>query len=613
MRPKDYDFGGYATRFDLKCSDGRVIRHGAFKEQNGKKIPLVWNHQHNDIGSVLGYGILEHRDDGEYVYGYFNDTEMGETAKLALQHGDIEGLSIWANKLKQTGSDVIHGVIREVSLVLAGANPGATIDVVIAHSEDSDDDEDLFVYSMGDVEVDSLSHSEDSDNESKSEKESKDDDSTNTKNTKKEDQDMADKDRTVQEVLDGMSDEERMVVAFLIDQASNGKESKKEDEDVKHNVFDNEEAVVSRPDFTAIIEEARSGKKSLKDTFMAHAEEYSDYLQHADPEPERYGIEPIDYLFPDAKNLNTPPEWIKREMDWVQKVMNAVHKTPFSRIKSMFADITADEARAKGYTKGNKKIEEVFTLLKRETTPTTIYKKQKLDRDDVIDITDFDVIAWIKGEMRMMLDEEIARAILVGDGRDPMINDKISETNIRPVMNDDDLFTVKVAVEYADDATEDVISKAIIRKAIKSRKLYKGSGNPVFYTTTDVLTDMLLLEDGMGRPLYDTIEKLRTALRVSDIVEVPVMEGAEVTVKTSDGHGGTTSTDYPLIGLIVNLKDYNIGADKGGAISLFDDFDIDYNQMKYLIETRCSGALIKPYSALALYSKVTETVDDGEG
>ena len=420
------------------------------------------------------------------------------------------------------------------------------------------------------------------------------------------------KERTVEDVLNEMTEEQQKVVAFLLTTAAgeNDNESE-EDKEMKHNVFDNEDnkAVISHSEFyNSMIAEAKSGKKSLKETFLAHADdEVSDDDTPGYPtagEPAPYGIENIDWLFPNTKLMNNPPDWIKRDTDWVQKVMQRVHKTPFSRIKSQFADITADEARAKGYTKGNRKISEVFTLLKRETTPTTIYKKQTLDRDDVVDITDFDVIVWIKGEMRMMLDEEIARAILIGDGRDGASNDKISELNIRPIMNDDPLFSVKVPVEFANGATEDVIAKATIKASIKSRKLYKGSGNPVFFTTTDALTDMLLLEDGIGRPLYDTVQKLATAMRVTEIIEVPVMEGVDATIKTYDAQGNvTSSTDYPLIGIIVNLNDYNVGADKGGAINMFDDFDIDFNQLKYLIETRCSGALIKPYSALVLYKK----------
>lgn len=604
MGYENYDFSGYATRFDIKCSDGRIIRHGAFKDQNGAKIPLVWNHQHHDPEMVLGHGYLEHRDDGEYIYGYFNDTERAEQVKKMLQHNDIEGLSIWANKLKEMGNDVVHGVIREVSLVLAGANPGATIDTVLAHSEDSDS-EDLFIYnhepeyfSIG-CHENSLEHA-DSDEGNKSDE--------------KGDAKMADSNKTVEDVLNEMTDEQQTVVAYLLDQAANAVENSKEDNEVKHNVFDQDEKYVahSEIDFEAVKSDAKK-LGSFKDAFLAHADD-----EDVDPySPVTYGVEHLNYLFPEANELNTPPEFIKRDTDWVAKVMNGVKKSPFSRVKTTFADITADDARAKGYIRGHMKKEEFFTLIKRSTEPTTIYKKQKMDRDDVIDITSFDVIAWIKGEMRLMLDEEIARAILIGDGRLTSSDEHINENNIRPIISDADLYTIKskVTVKYSpndDDVTKaNIRAKAFIRQAIKARKDYKGSGNPVLYTTTDLLTDMLLLTDGMGRPMYDTEAKLATALRVSAIVEVPVMEGQTVEIKTTEG-GTTTTTTYPLMGLIVNLKDYNVGADKGGAIAMFDDFDIDYNQMKYLIETRCSGALIKPYSAIdLLLEEVEEEAEDG--
>ena len=605
MRPENYDFSGYATRFDLKCSDGRIIRHGAFADQNGKKIPLVWMHDHNSPDKVVGHAILEHRDDGEYAYGYFNDTEMAGTVKELLRHGDIEGLSIWANKLKQQGPNVVHGVIREVSLVLAGANPGATIDTVLVHSDDSEDEE-LYYYNMMAPDINNkLEHSDEGKGE-----ESKED--SKEENSNKGEKEMADsKERTVEDVLNDMTEEQQAVVAYLLNEATSGGEAKHsdmEENEMKKNVFESEENktnTIAHSDFAKNVIGDAKKFGSMKESYLAHMESEGEFLQHDDPEPEppAYGVTPIDYLFPDARELNTPPEFIKREMDWVAGVMSAVHRTPFSRIKTSFADITEDAARAKGYIKGNLKKEEVFTLLKRETTPTTIYKKQKLDRDDVIDITSFDVVAWIKGEMRMMLDEEIARAILIGDGRDSASDEKISELNIRPVASDADLYTIKKKVTVVkdpdDEDFDDVVAKKFIKMAIKARKDYKGSGSPVLYTTADMLTNMLLLEDGIGRPLYDTEAKLATALRVSKIVEVPVMEGAEVTIKTTEG-GVTTSTDYPLLGLIVNLRDYNVGADKGGAISLFDDFDIDYNQMKYLIETRCSGALVKPYSAIDL-------------
>ena len=620
MRHDNYDFSGYATRFDLECSDGRIIRHGAFADQNGKKIPLVWMHDHKSPDKVIGYGILEHKDDGEYVYGYFNGTEMAGTVKELLKHGDIEGLSIWANKLRQQGPNVVHGVIREVSLVLAGANPGATIDTVLVHSDDSDEEELYYYNTMAPDINNKLEHSAEEDKDSESDEETKESDSkeeskesdSEETDSKEGEKEMAHStERTVEDVLDEMTEEQQAVVAYLVNKAASGGEAKHsdmEENEMKKNVFESEENktnTIAHSDFAKNVIGDAKKFGSMKESYLAHMETEGEFLQHDDPEPETppYGVTPIDYLFPDAKELNTPPEFIKREMDWVAGVMSAVHRSPFSRIKTTFADITENEARAKGYIKGNLKKEEVFTLLKRETTPTTIYKKQKLDRDDVIDITSFDVVAWIKGEMRMMLDEEIARAILIGDGRDPSSEDKISELNIRPVAHDADLYTIKKKVTVVKDPTDedfdDAVAKKFIKMAIKARKDYKGSGSPVLYTTADMLTNMLLLEDGIGRPLYDTEQKLATALRVSKIVEVPVMEGAEVTISTTEG-GVTTSTNYPLLGLIVNLRDYNVGADKGGAISLFDDFDIDYNQMKYLIETRCSGALTKPYSAIDL-------------
>jgi len=555
---RNYDFCGWATKNDLRCSDGRVIRKDAFKECDGAVVPLVWNHQHNEAYNVLGHAELENRPEGVFAYGSFNDSESGKQAKELVKHGDITMLSIYANQLKQVGSDVIHGAIREVSLVLAGANRGATIESFFEHGDvdNFEDFEDEAVICTGD-DI-SIYHAE----------ESKD-----PEPEKKEDKDMAEK--TVKDVFDTMTDEQKDVVYAMIAAALNESEDNKEDNNMSHNVFENEteENTLSHDAMNTIISD---GKRygSLKESFLAHAAEY--------------GIDQIDYLFPEAKSLNNPPDFISREMGWVQKVMGAVHHTPFSRIKSMFANITEDEARAKGYIKGNLKKEEVFTLLKRTTTPTTIYKKQKLDRDDVIDITDFDVVAWLKSEMRMMLDEEIARAILIGDGRLGSSEDKIDETHIRPVISDEDLYTIKKLVTVKSSATDDEKAKAFIRQAIKARKDYRGSGEPTLYTTEDVLTNCLLMEDTTGRVIYDTQEKLKNVLRVKDIVIVPVMENVN------------GKNDKPLMGVIVNLADYNVGADKGGAVNMFDDFDIDYNQQKYLIETRCSGALIKPYSAITL-------------
>ena len=576
-----FDFSGWATRNDLKCSDGRTIRKDAFKDNNGQKVPLVWNHQHNDPLNILGHALLENRQEGVYAYCTFNETEAGQNAKLLVEHGDVSALSIYANQLKQRGSDVIHGAIREVSLVLAGANPGAFIDSVICHGEESE--EEAIIYTGEDI---SLFHAEcDKKEETKEEKPVE-----NEKKTTESEKKTTDSEETVGEVLDTLNEKQKTAVFALIAQAlenaDNSNDDDEEEKEMKHNVFDQDkttkENVLSHSDIESILSDAkRSG--SLKESFLAHTA--------------TYGIDQIDTLFPEPKSMNTPPEFIKRDMDWVAGVINGVHHTPFSRIKSMFANITEDEARAKGYIKGNLKKEEVFTLLKRTTTPTTIYKKQKLDRDDILDITDFDVVAWIKGEMRMMLDEEIARAILVGDGRLTSDDDHIPEQNIRPVWKDDDLYTIKTKITVSTTATDDDKAKAMIKAAVKSRKNYKGSGNPVLYTTEDFLTNCLLLEDTQGYRLYKSEQDVATAMRVSKIVTVPVMEG----LTRVDSESKTRT----LMGIIVNLKDYNVGADKGGAVNMFDDFDIDYNQQKYLMETRCSGALIKPYSAIAL-EMVTE-------
>lgn len=555
-----YDFSGWATKNDLKCSDGRTIRKDAFKDCDGMTVPLVWNHDHTEAFNVLGHAELENRPEGVYTYGYLNDTEMGRHAKELVRHGDITSLSIYANKLQQVGGNVMHGVIREVSLVLAPANPGARITDVIEHSDIMGDYEDGDAYiECGDAPV--LRHEE----ESKPEEELKHNDEGENK--------MADK--TLKDVIDTMTEEQKEAMYTVVGLAleeNNGEDE--EDNDMKHNVFenDNEENTLSHAEMNEILAD---GKRygSLKESFLQH------------------GIDNIEMLFPDNKALTTQPEFYKRDMSWVDVVMNGVHHTPFSRIKSTYADITADEARAKGYVKGNVKVDEVIAVLKRTTNPTTIYKKQKLDRDDVVDITDFDVVSWLKGEMRMMLNEELARAFLVGDGRSSAADDKINETNIRPIWTDDDVYTIKTLVTVAQNATDDAKAKAIIRAAVKSRKDYKGSGNTVFFTTEDYVTDMLLMEDSTGRIIYDSLDKLATAMRVRKIVTVPVMEGLHRTV------GAAT---HDLVGIIVDLSDYNVGADKGGAVNMFDDFDIDYNAQKYLIETRCSGALTKPKSAIAI-------------
>lgn len=571
-----YDFSGWATRNNIKCSDGRTILKDAFKQHDGQTVPLVWNHQHNESANVLGHAVLENRDEGVYAYCTFNDTEAGKNAKLLVEHGDVTALSIYANQLKQKGSNVMHGTIREVSLVLAGANPGAFIDSVIRHGEFCEDE--AVIYTGEEL---TLQHADDPSDKA-------------DKKDKKGDDEVDNNEKTIQDVFDTLNEEQKNVVYALIGQAledksmaqsaieenENNIEEDGGEQEMKHNVFEGKETennnVLSHDAMETILKDAKR-YGSLKESFLAHADSY--------------GIKDIEWLFPDAKNVNTPPDFIKRDDSYVQKVMRGVHHVPFSRIKSMFADITADQARAKGYIKGNLKKEEVFTLLKRTTTPTTIYKKQKLDRDDVVDITDFDVVAWLKMEMRMMLDEEIARAILVGDGRSSSDDDKINEMNIRPISRDEDLYCVKAPVAVAAAATEDEIAKAFIRTVIKSRKEYKGSGSPTLFTTEDVITNCLLLEDKNGRVIYDTVDKLATALRVKEIVPVEVMENAKTMVN---------KVEKPLMAIMVNLVDYYVGADKGGAINMFDDFDIDYNQQKYLMETRCSGALVKPFSAIAV-------------
>lgn len=570
----EYDFSGWATRNNIRCSDGRTILKDAFKHNDGQTVPLVWNHDHNDPLNVLGHALLENRDEGVYAYCTFNDTDAGRNAKALVEHGDVTALSIYANQLKQQGPNVLHGAIREVSLVLAGANPGAFIDSIIRHGEESD--EEAIIYTGENL---VLEHSQNTIVNDKNLDEVKDN-FTPPSGDKKDEK----SEKTVKDVFDTLNEEQKTVVYALIGQAldesnQNENNEKEGNDNMKHNVFDQDqkekENVLSHADMETIISE---GKRygSLKDSFLAHTAQY--------------GIDHIDYLFPDAKNVTNQPDFIKRDDSYVQKVLRGVHHTPFSRIKSTHANITADEARAKGYIKGHLKKEEVFTLLKRTTTPTTIYKKQKMDRDDIIDITDFDVVAYIKAEMRMMLDEEIARAILVGDGRSTSSDDKIPETNIRPIAKDEDLYTIKAPVAVAKDATEDAIAKAFIRTVIKTRKEYKGSGSPTLFTTEDMLTNCLLLEDNNGRIIYDSVDKLATTLRVKEIVPVEVMEGV---TRTSG------AKNLPLMAILVNLNDYYVGADKGGAINMFDDFDIDYNQEKYLIETRISGALVKPYSAIA--------------
>lgn len=587
FQPEACDFSGWATRNDLKCSDGRVIRRDAFKHDDGIKVPLVWNHQHNDPRNVLGHAWLENRPEGVYTYGFFNDSESGEIGKILVKHGDICALSIYANQLQQRGCDVLHGEIREVSLVHAGANPGAFIDSMLKHGEDSDDE--AIIYTGMPL---YLSHSDADKQEDKADDGEKKE--TSEKKDEPEKKTDSDEEKTVADVINSMTEEQKNVMYAMIGQAMDDQgESDPESEDnndddskggtntMKHNVFDKDDrqkenvlvhsdgSEVSSEEISTIFDDIKR-YGSLKDSVLAH------------------GIDNVDYLFPDAQTLTNTPEFIQRDTGWVKKVMSGVHHTPFSRIKSIFADITEDDARAKGYFKGKLKKEEVFGLLKRTTTPTTVYKKQKMDRDDVVDITDFDVVAWLKSEMRMMLDEELARAYLIGDGRLASSDDKINEQNIRPILKDEELYTIQATVSVQSSATEDDKAREFIRTAIKARKNYKGSGQPTLYTTEDILTDCLLLTDTTGRDLYTDVAQLAKKLRVKEIVTVPVMEGV------NGKNGGA------LMGIIVNLADYNVGADRGGAVNMFDDFDIDYNQQKYLIETRCSGALIKPYSAIAL-------------
>lgn len=556
-----FDFSGYATKNDLKCSDGRIIRRDAFKHNDGATVPLVWQHSHNDPTNVLGHAVLENRADGVYAYCKVNETSAGLHAKELVQHGDISALSIYANNLKQNGGDVLHGAIREVSLVLTGANPGALIDnISFKHSDGSFEDilEEAIIFTGEEITMfnENITHAAKGGSE----------------------------DPTIQDVFETLSEEQKNVVYYLIgaalDEAAANNDAALEQayndggEEMKHNIFesnnDNAGEVLSHAEIKSIFSDAQK-RGSLKDAVLAHAV--------------TYGIENIDYLFPDAQSIVNSPDFLKRDMAWVTSVIDGTKHTPFSRIKSIYADITLEDARAKGYVKGAMKKEEFFALAKRTTHPTTIYKKQKLDRDDILDITDLDVVAWLKAEMRMMLDEELARAVLVGDGRDISSADKIDEQCIRPIYTDNDLYAHKVKIAADKDIVE------FIDDIIRSRENYKGTGTPAFFTTTGILTDMLLVRDTTGRRIYNTVAELEAALRVSKIVEVPAMSGLERVV------GQET---LALKGIMVSLGDYAMGADKGGQIGMFDDFDIDYNQYKYLIETRCSGALIHPKSALVI-------------
>ena len=645
---KKYDFSGYATRANVLCSDGRTILPDAFADNDGKTVPIVWNHDHDDLMNVLGHGILEKRPDGMYVYGSFNGTEHGRNAKDLVDHKDVVALSIFANDLKHSGSNVIHGQIREVSLVLAGANPKAFIDNIsvegseIQHSADATGD--AIIYFDEPLELahsedddsgeESIAHSEDETEESKSDSEETIGDVFNTLSDKQKDvvyvmiaqaiknseathTGLDDSDESISHSDDesgvgadisGTEDNESDTKMEKNDDASDPTENEEENqggEEMKHNVFEaknekDEVTTLSHADQLTIISD---GKKfgSLRESALQHGLTAVSYMGSSNPVRSsslQHGITNVDYLFPDAQAMDTQPIFIARDQTWVSNLMAGFRHTPFSRIKSMAADLTADDARAKGYLKGNLKQEEVFSLLKRTTSPTTVYKKQKIDRDDVIDITGFDVIAWLKSEMRLMLDEEIARAALVGDGRLGSSEDKINESNIRPIWTDAELYTIKytVAIASADQDDANKVARAFIRACVKSRKGYKGSGNPILYTTEDVLTDCLLIEDTTNRTIYTSIDHLATALRVSAIVTVPVMEDLSRTVD---------SVVRYLMGIIVNPRDYTLGADKGGAVNMFDDFDIDYNQQKYLIETRASGALTVPYSAIVLEKVVS--------
>ena len=575
----DYDFSGYATKANTKCYDGLTIAPNAFANDNGRTVPVVWNHNHSGPEYVLGHALLQNRRDGVYAYVKMNDTPSGQTALEAVRSGDIDAMSIFANGLKKAGQTVMHGVIRELSLVLAGCNPGALIDEIVAHGADNDGEGgEAFIYTDGGL---SLKHGLDPDDNPLNE----------------EDDEMAKEGgKTLEEVVDTMNDEQKEALYALVGMAKNGldedddpeeddydeedddpeEDDYDEEDDMKHNVFDNDpEQGVLRHSMDEINAAIADGKScgSMKDAFIAH------------------GIEDVEWLFPEDHLLDTPPRIIDNDQSWVSKVMSGVHHIPFSRVKSMAADLTEEDARAKGYIKGNFKKEQVFSLLKRSTTPTTVYKKQKMDRDDVADITGFDVIAWLKQEMRVKLNEELARAYLIGDGRLSSSDDKINEGNIRPIYNDDDLFTIKVQVETA--AGDDTATKLdkMMTAVLKARKNYKGAGNPTFYTTEDTLTDLLLLKDKIGHRLYKNEAEVAQALRVKEIVTVPQMEGM------------TGKLGGEFVGIIVNLADYTVGADKGGSVNMFDDFDIDYNQQKYLIETRCSGAMTTPFGAMAIEYK----------
>lgn len=580
ISPKNYDFAGWATCSNLLCSDGRTIMPDAFKHHDGEIVPLVWNHQHNDPNNILGKALLHSRDGGMYTYCLFNNTDSGKAAKELVEHGDICSLSICANQLKHNANrGVVHGKIREVSLVLAGANPGAFIDSVIKHGEECDDE--AVIYTGEQI---TLFHAESDETEKEEHKTEQ----------PKEDTTMA-TEKTVKEVFETLNEEQKTVVYAMIGQAleeagvdvdddedenDNVEHSEGGNDTMKHNVFDNdtrEQDTLMHADIltNAISDAKRFG--SLKESLLQHAAANN--------------ITDIGELFPMEKDLNIPPAWIKEDDSWVAKIMSSVHHTPFSRVRALFGQMDETEARARGYIKGKEKTDIKLAILKRTTAPTTVYIKMKMDRDDIVDINDFDVVAWQKVEMRKQLDRELARAFLLGDKRTPGTDEKIDEQCIRPVLTDDDMYTIKYTVTDGTDFKNDFNSasdndseaKGVIRAAVKARKTYKGSGKPTFFTTEDMLTELLLIEDQNGRRIYESEATLATAMRVKEIVTIPEME---------------QHTD--IYGIIVNMSDYNTGADKGGAVNMFDDFDIDYNQQKYLMETRCSGALVRPYSAIVL-------------
>lgn len=612
----NYDFSGWATRNNIECSDGRTIMKDAFIQNDGQKVPLVWNHQHNDPNEVLGHALLENREEGVYAYCKFNDTESGQTAKKLVANGDVDKLSIYANKLKSQANKVIHGVIREVSLVLAGANPGAYIDSVVMHGEGADAEEEVVIYTDEHISVD-IEHSDEETDEPEvieeaEEAESNEEDSEENSEISENETDneggetvehSEDKkdDKTIEEVFNTLTDEQKTLVYGLVGQALEDKEEDKKDEkkegddNMKHNVFEkentNEETLMHSEIVANAIKDAKR-YGSMKESFMEHAAINN--------------ITDLDKVFPDAHEINTVPKVIEEDNSWVAKVMNGVKHSPFSRVKATFGRMTESEARAKGYIKGDKKTNIKMAFLNRVTTPTTVYIKNEIDRDDVVDITDFDVVAWQKKEMRKNLDRELALAMLLGDGRDPSDANKINPINIRPIITDNEMYTIQYTVKEGRDykitgnsaSDNDSVTKGVVRAAIKSRKQYKGSGQPVFFTTEDVLNDLLLIEDQNGRVIYDSIDKLATAMRVKEIVTIPEME---------------REAYADVYGIIVNLNDYTAGADKGGSVNMFDDFDIDYNQMKYLMETRMSGALTVPYSAIVLRKTDYVAEDEVQG